>query len=133
MKKILILFFVIVLVAVGVNFFLQEKTIDCGVDQVCFSENFKTCTPAKIFGGFFEVKGGEPASCEIFMLIPETKVDGEIFSEEMSMICITNSSFDTSKYETTGLGGLLMMELMEEADCQGTLADFYEVEVPIDE
>jgi hypothetical protein len=87
-------------------------------------DNFISCTPAKIdmiANEIMVIKGGKPESCEIFVFVPEEKLNGQIVSEEMSMTCITSPSFPTTKFETANLGA----EFMEKANCKGTLADLY--------
>ncbi len=101
----------------------KSKIIDCGLDQGCFAKNFRSCTPAKIGGGSMVIKGGTPDACEIYIYSPETKFDGKVIQEEMSMTCITNPSSPTTQYEAVELGGFLMLELMDKADCKGTLFD----------
>ncbi|MCK5286147.1 MAG: hypothetical protein KAJ58_02900 [Candidatus Pacebacteria bacterium] len=103
----------------------QTQIIDCELDTECFVENFISCTPAKIGGGAMIIKGGKPESCEIYLFNPEAKIKDQIFSEEMAMTCITNSSFPTNKFKTIDMIGFLPFELVEKANCEGKLADQY--------
>jgi hypothetical protein len=127
MKKLLVVVLVFLIGGAVFYGYTKSKTqiIDCGLDQECFKENFRSCTPAKIGGGAIIIEGGRPESCEIFAFSPESKIDNQVFSEEMSMTCITNLSFPTTEFEAINMGGFLMMELVEKANCEGTLADIY--------
>lgn len=60
-----ILLFSILVLGIFIVSGCGKKVIDCGTDTLCFSKNFKTCTPSKIYGGITEIKGGTPKDCDV--------------------------------------------------------------------
>jgi|TARA_Y100000310_G_scaffold345855_1_gene471493 hypothetical protein len=108
-------FFVIVLIFISGCTSKQESTtlttIDCGDNTECFANNFRSCTPAKIYEGTTEIKGGTPQSCKIFF--------AALDDPQLTMECIVK---DTDKFENTEMN---MNGAYEKgSSCQGSLSDF---------
>lgn len=94
----------------------QKTIIDCGTDTTCFSNNFKTCTPAKFMGGLSEIMGGSPASCQIFMQSED--MGG---GKRLTMLCDVKNTDTFKESEMNGYG----ISIQKGASCTGTLYDFY--------
>jgi len=103
------------------------QSVDCGLDAKCFADNFALCIPSKVNNGLITVLSGKPNSCKISVVSPESKIDGQVIFKEMSMICITNSSYPTSSFEIIKMNNFdfFISELIDMANCKGDLADFY--------
>ena len=116
MNKIIVL----TIVVLGLMFIssCSKGIIDCGTDTACFSKNFKSCTPAKIYGGTTEIKGGMPKSCNIFFQSMDDPkyTDGK----RLTMECVVQNT-DTFKDEE--MNGYFAMQ--KGASCKGDLYDFY--------
>ena len=96
----------------------SKKVIDCGTDTACFSKNFKTCTPAKIFQGTTEIIGGTSKSCNIlFQSTDDPKYTG---GKRLTMQCTVQNT-DTFKDEE--MNAYFAFE--KGAKCNGDLYDFY--------
>jgi len=97
----------------------EKTTIDCGTDQSCFYEKFKTCTPSKVLGGSLEVKSGTPESCVVF-------VDNGIQEgKRQTMECIVKN---TNSFKTAIENQIWPNDLFEDgyfgdSSCEGPLYD----------
>ena len=94
----------------------KVKVIDCGTDTLCFSQNFKTCTPSKIYGGLMEVKGGTSNECEIYFENPPNEAAK---LERLSMTCKIEN---TASYKDNEMNAAYVYE-KERTNCKGILAD----------
>ncbi|MFH0978942.1 MAG: hypothetical protein V1837_06615 [Candidatus Woesearchaeota archaeon] len=96
----------------------QKASVDCGTDTACFSNNFKTCTPSKFMGGLTEIKGGTPASCQVFMQSQDNpSLTG---GERLTMLCDVKNTDAFKESEMNGYG-----IYQKGASCTGKLYDFY--------
>ena len=94
----------------------ESKMIDCGTDTSCFSSNFRTCTPSKIYGGSTEIRGGTPQACNVFMLdLTDPKYTG---GQRLSMECTVKNT-NTFKDEEMNAVGIIQ----KGSSCKGTLYD----------
>ncbi len=108
--------FLVSLIILGCQNVAQSTIIDCGTDTICFSKNFRTCTPSKIYGGATLIKRGTPQACEIYFESAENKLAG---LEKMSMVCTLKDTASYTDYEMNAYDVFL------KSDCQGSLADTY--------
>lgn len=74
----------------------SKNVVDCGRDVTCFANNFRTCTPTKIYDGLVEVRGGTSKSCNVVLgyrtlrdaLIPNTTLD----DFKLTMECVVQNT-----------------------------------------
>ena len=114
MNKIIILSIVVL----GLMFIssCSKGVIDCGTDTACFTKNFRTCTPSRIYGGLTEVKGGTPKSCQVYLQSQENpKYTG---GKVLSMECTVQNT-DTFKDDAINMLGIMD----KSSSCSGTLYD----------
>ena len=112
--------FVFLILLLSVIFILgcAKKVVDCGTDTLCFSKNFKICTPSKIYGGTTEIKGGTPKSCNIvFQSTDDPKYTG---GKRLMMECSVSNT-DTFKDEEMNA----YFAFQKGSQCSGDLYDFY--------
>jgi len=122
-KKTLILVIIGLVLAVGAGlylyFFQYKKVVDCGTDQNCFTENLKSCTPTKFYGGAWIIKGGSIKSCEVY----QEGTDPSDLKKNIGMTCIINVG-DYEEFTKQGvLANINMYILSKLENCQGPLKD----------
>lgn len=114
MKKIWL--FLILILGIFIISGCGKKVIDCGIDTKCFSNNFKTCTPSKIYGGLTQVVGGTKESCNVLLYSAEDPLFTK--RERLSMQCSVKN-VNTFKDEEMNMLGIMD----KSSSCQGTLYD----------
>ncbi len=96
----------------------SNKIKDCGTNTACFTANFKSCTPSKIYGGLTEVMSGTPESCKIiFTNMDDTK---NTAGQKLIMECNVKN---TTSYKDEEINGISVYD--KGSVCTGSLSDFY--------